>query len=89
MGWKEYPDMKDSVVKRWLHSDSGDIISVVTGNSKGNMRIGIDGEIRCSIDSDCFIIPCTLKIVEKKTNSELIRIAERRAKQRKNIQTLS
>ena len=72
--------MPDSVVKRWLDSDEGDIISVVTGNSKGNMRIGIDGEIRCSVGPGCFSIPCTLSVVSKKTNPQLIRIVERAAK---------
>ena len=80
--------MPDSVVKRWLDSDEGDIISVVTGNSKGNMRMGIDGEIRCSIGSECFTIPCTLNVVSKKTNSELIRIVER-ASERRSYHTLS
>lgn len=85
MIWTESPNMANSVVKRWLESDEGDIISVVTGNSKGNMRMGIDGEIRCSIGPGCFSIPCTLNVVAKKTNPQLIRIVERVAKRRKFI----
>ena len=74
--------MVDPVVKRWLDSDEGDIISVVTGNSGGGRRFGIDGEIRCSIALECFSIPCTLSIVEKKTNDQLTRIVERAARHR-------
>lgn len=76
--WNRYKDMEDQVVKRWLESDEGDIISIVTGNTKGNMRLGIDGEIRCSIGSECFIIPCTLSMVERKSDDEIIKVAEKR-----------
>lgn len=70
--------MEDSTVKRWLESDGGDIISIVTGNTKGNTRLGIDGEIRCSMGTKCFAIPCTLNTVSKKTDEEIIKVAERR-----------
>lgn len=74
--------MADGNVKRWIENEDGDIISVVTGNSKGNMRIGIDGEIRCSINFDCFSIPCTLSVVAKKTTNEIIQVAERASRRR-------
>ena len=78
--WKEYPEQTHPELTRWIESDEGDIISVVTGNSKGNMRIGIDGEMRCSIGYECFAIPCTLRVVNKMPMSQVVRVAEKRYK---------
>lgn len=81
--WKDYPEQTHPELSRWIESDEGDIISVVTGNSKDNMRIGIDGEMRCSIGVDCFSIPCTLSVVAKMSNTEVVKVAERMANRRK------
>ena len=81
--WKDYPEQTHPELTRWIESSEGDIISVVTGNSKGNMRIGIDGEMRCSIGVDCFSIPCSLSVVSKMSNSEVVKVAERQADRRK------
>lgn len=76
-GWIECPDQIDGAVKRWLENEDGEIISVVTGNSKGNMRLNIDGEIRCSLSRRSFAIPCTLSLVAGKTSAEIIRMGKR------------
>jgi hypothetical protein len=81
--WTESKHQRDAVVRRWFDSNYGDMISVVKGNSKGNMRIGIDGEIRVSIGRDRFSIPCSLSIVEKKSVKEITDMVERHAKRRK------
>ena len=75
--------MEDGNVQRWLETEDGNIISVVTGNTRGNMRLNIDGEMRCSIEDDCFSIPCTLSVVARMPNSEVIRVAERMADRRR------
>ena len=81
--FKEYSNQCDMVVKRWLENEEGEIISVVSGNSKGNMRIGIDGEIRCSlIGSGSFSIPCSLNIVAGKSTTELVKVAKKQAERR-------
>lgn len=76
--WNRFTDMEDTTVKRWLESDEGDIISIVTG-SPSVLRC-IDGEMRCSLGTECFMIPCSLNVVEKKSDDELIKVAERRYK---------
>jgi hypothetical protein len=81
--WTDSKEQRNDVVHRWLDSNKGDIISVVTGNSKGNMRIGIDGEIRCSIGRDAFSIPCSLSIVDKLSTSEIVAKAMRMYERRK------
>jgi len=81
--WTENKGMKDTVVRRWFDSNYDDIISVVKGNSKGNMKIGIDGEIRISIGRESFSIPCSLDIVEKMSAIQITGIAEKHAKRRK------
>ena len=83
LGWIECPNQINGNVKRWLENDDGEIISIVTGNSKGNMRIGIDGEIRCSLNNECFSIPCTLELVAKKSSAEIIKIAKRSSDRRR------
>ena len=76
-GWVECPDQIDGAVKRWLENDDGEIISIVTGNTKGNMRLNIDGEIRCSLSRRSFAIPCTLSLMAGKSSAEIIRTAKR------------
>jgi len=73
--WWEHGD-----VKRYLNTPEGDIISIVTGNvnvSKRN-RLGIDGEMRVVIGTEAFSIPVSLRVVSRKSDTEIIRIAERR-----------
>jgi hypothetical protein len=81
--WTENKRQRDAVVRRWFDSNYGDIISVVKGNSKGNERIGIDGEIRVSISRECFSIPCSLSVVEKMSGKQITDTVERNAKRRK------
>ena len=73
MTWKEYPEQQHPELTRWIENDKGDIISVVKSNSS-RMRI-IDGEMRCSIGHECFVIPCTLGVVNKMPLSQVVRVA--------------
>jgi hypothetical protein len=81
--WREDKSQVGGSVVRWFDSNKGGIISVVTGNSKGNERIGIDGEIRVSTVKNSFSIPCSLGIVKNMSGPELIRVVERTIKRRK------
>lgn len=74
--------MEDEVVHRWLESDNGGLVSIVTVNP--HSRLNIDGELRCSWTDDCFAIPCTLSRVARMSNEEIIGIAERAYTRRKN-----
>lgn len=76
-GWVECPDQHHPELSRWLENDDGDIISVVKLDLKKPSRLGIDGEIRCSLGTDCFAIPCSLSIVDKLSDAEIIKKALR------------
>lgn len=81
--FKEYPDQCDYNVKRWLENEDGEIISVVDMHYNPPSRLGIDGEIRCSlVGSDSFAIPCSLNMVAGKSTAELIKVAKRQAERR-------
>ena len=82
-GWVESPQQLEVNVKRWLENDDGCIISVVDMNYKKPSRLGIDGEIRCSLSGESFAIPCTLDIVNRKSSAELIRLVKRHQERRK------
>jgi len=82
-GWRNNRTQIEGRVKRWIESDSGDVISVVSGNTKGNERMGIDGEIRCTIGQDAFSIPCSLGVVERKSDYEIVKLCLRSVKRRK------
>ena len=76
MNWKEYTEQTHPELTRWIENDNGDIISVVTANTKGILNI--NGELRCSIGTECFTIPCTLGVVNKMPLTQLVRVAEKR-----------
>jgi len=76
MTWKDYPEQTHPELTRWIENDKGDIISVVTANTKGILNI--DGELRCSIGTECFTIPCTLSVVEKMPLSQVVKVATKR-----------
>lgn len=82
-GWVEIPAQHHPQLFRWLENEDGDIISVVKLDLKRPSRLGIDGEIRCSIGVDCFTIPCSLSIIEKKSDAEIIKTALRMGDRRK------
>jgi len=87
--WKESKGQIGGSVVRWFDSNKGDIISIVTGNSPGNERIGIDGEIRVSIGRESFSIPCSLNIVKKMPMAEIVKVATRRYKEVKKYGELT
>ena len=76
MTWKDYPEQTHPELKRWIENDEGDIISAVT--TEHNRLKVIDGELRCSIKNECFVIPCTLHVVEKMALSQVVNVATKR-----------
>jgi len=80
MTWTRHKDMEGGAVKRWLHNPEVGVISVVTGNDDYKLK-SIDGEIRYVFNDRCFSIPCTLRVVAKMPDSEIIKVAERSHKE--------